>query len=107
MSVLNLKVRGFKLIDMIALGLLIVLVLGVYLAKTVAGKERAEIATVEREIAIEKTRLRLLEAEVAHLEQPARIEALATTYLGMTPIDAKREARPEDLDAVAQEAVAP
>ncbi|MFN3522137.1 MAG: cell division protein [Phenylobacterium sp.] len=107
MSVLNAKVRGFRLIDVIASGLLIALVLGVYLAKTIAGKERAEIAQVERQIEIEKTRIRLLQAEVAHLEQPSRIEALASTYLGMTPIDAKREVTPETLDKTVQPGVAP
>jgi len=105
MSVLSLKVRGFRLIDVIASALLVALILGVYLAKTVAGKERAEIAQVEQQIDLEKTRIRLMEAEVAHLEQPARIEALATTYLGMAPIEAKRETTPEALVVVAQNEV--
>jgi cell division protein FtsL len=104
MSVLNAKIRGFRLIDVIGFGLLIVLILGVYLAKTIAGRERTEIAQVERQIEIEKTRIRLLEAEVAHLEQPARIEALATTYLQMQPIDAERETTPEALTRVAGQA---
>lgn len=106
MSVLNAKIRGFRLIDVIGFGLLIVLILGVYLAKTIAGRERTEIAQVERQIEIEKTRIRLLEAEVAHLEQPARIEALASTYLQMQPIDAERETTPEALTRVAGQAEA-
>jgi len=102
MSVLSLKVRGFRLIDVIALGLLIALVLGVYLAKTVAGKERTEIARVEQQIAVEKSRIRLLEAEVAHLEQPGRMERLAG-YLGMKPIEAARETTPEGLTQIARQ----
>ena len=62
--------------------------------KTVAGKERSEIAQVEYQIGEEKTRIRLMQAEVAHLEQPARIEALATNYLDMQPVQAKQETTP-------------
>ena len=47
MSFLNRKVRGFRLIDVVALGILVAIILSVYLAKTMAGKERAEIASVE------------------------------------------------------------
>jgi len=107
MSVLSLKVRGFRLIDVIAAGLLVALVPGVYLAKTVAGKERTEIAQVEHQISQEKTRIRLMQAEVAHLEQPARIESLASNYLGMVPIEAKHETTPDDLSAIAQREVKP
>lgn len=104
MSLLDRKVRGFKLVDVVALGLLAALVLGVYLAKTIAGRERAEIARIERQIAAERGRIRLLEAEVTHLEQPARIGQLSQAYLGMVPATAENEARPEELDEIAQKA---
>lgn len=107
MSLLDRKVRGFRLIDMVALALLASLVLGVYLAKTMAGGERAEIARVEREIEAERTRIRLLEAEVAHLEQPARIGRLSEDFLGMGPVPASRETTPEALAAVAVEEARP
>lgn len=97
MSVFDRKVRGFRLVDVVAMILLTAVVLGVYLAKTMAGRERAEIARVERQIIGERTRIRLLEAEVAHLEQPSRISRLSETYLGMGPIPAKREATPDQL----------
>lgn len=94
MNWLNRRVRGFRLVDLVALGLLTVLILGVYLAKTVAGGERAKIASVERQIVSERARIRLLQAEVSHLEQPARIERLSETYLGLAPVSFKREADP-------------
>jgi cell division protein FtsL len=76
-------------------------VLSVYLAKTIAGKERTEIATVERQIDAEHERIRLLQAEVSHLERPDRIEQLSVSYLGLAPISAKKETTPEGLaDAV-------
>lgn len=102
MKVLDWKIRGFRLVDVVALGLLLVLMLGVYLAKTFAGRERGEIAHVERQIADERQRVRLLQAEVAHLEAPARIERLSGEYLGMAPPVADREIAP---DAMAQHAV--
>lgn len=101
MSWLTRRVRGFRLVDLIALGLLTVLILGVYLAKTMAGRERADIAGVERQIDMERARVRLLQAEVSHLEQPARIERLSETYLGLAPTSMKREATAEDLARVA------
>jgi hypothetical protein len=102
MSLLNRRVRGFRLIDLVGAGVLAALILGVYLAKTVAGRERAEIARVERQIAAEKARIRLLQAEVAHLEQPGRIERLSTLYLGLEPIGEKREARADQLVELAR-----
>lgn len=101
MSVLNHRIRGFRLVDVIALGLLVLLILSVYLAKTIASRERAEIASVERRIASERAQIRLLEAEVAHLEQPSRIERLSTLYLEMGPVDVARETTADSLAALA------
>ena len=73
-------------------------------AAVFAGGERAKIATVERQIGEEQARIRLLQAEVSHLEQPARIERLSETYLGLGPVGFKREA---DLDALPELAKKP
>lgn len=102
MSLLDRKVRGFRLVDVVALGLLAALVLGVYLAKTMAGRERAEIARAERQIDAERARIRLLEAEVQHLERPDRIERLSSAHLGMGPVVAKQETKPEELVQIAR-----
>ena len=79
-------------------------VLGVDLAKTMAGRERTEIARIERQIAAERGRIRLLEAEVTHLEQPARIGQLSQAYLGMAPATAENEASPDELERIAEKA---
>jgi len=102
MSLLDRRVRGFRLVDLIAAGLLVVLVLGVYLAKTMAGRERSQIARVERQISEEKARIRLLQAEVAHLEDPARLEHLSVAYLGLAPVSIKRDVNPDGLADVAR-----
>jgi cell division protein FtsL len=97
MSLITLRFWGFRLLDVIGLGLLIALILSVYLAKTIAGRERTEIASVERQIVEEQQRIRLLQAEVAHLERPDRLERLSVSYLNLAPIQAARETTPEDL----------
>jgi cell division protein FtsL len=102
MSVFTKRIRGFRLVDLVGAGLLVVIILGVYLAKTMAGRERAEIAAVERSIKAEKARIRLLQAEVAHLEQPGRIERLAVTYLKMETVTANREASVDQIIDIAR-----
>jgi cell division protein FtsL len=104
MSVFQSRYRGFRLIDIVAFGCLLAMVFGVYLAKTMAGRERAEIARIERQMAEERDRIRLLKAEVAHLEQPERVERLSESYLGLAPVDAKREAPLENLPEIARPA---
>lgn len=101
MSLLARRIRGFRLVDLVGLGVLVLLIVGVYLAKTIAGRERAEIAAADRQIEAEKERIRLLQAEVTHLEQPARIERLSETYLGLGPVSIKHEATPDALPAIA------
>lgn len=99
MNVFNRRIRGFRLVDLVGMSLLVSIILGVYLAKTLAGRERAEIASIERQIRQEHARIRLLRAEVAHLEQPGRLSALSTQYLGLEPASLKREVSTEELSA--------
>ena len=103
------RVRGFRVVELGAFALVVVLAFGVYLAKTQAGREWAKIATKERQIAQEKRKIKLLRAEVAHLEQPQRLEALSA-HLGLQAVDGTREARPEtlrDIVAPAEKPVPP
>jgi hypothetical protein len=105
MSLLDRRVRGFRLVDLIAAALLVALVLGVYLAKPMAGRERAHIASVERQIDEEQARIRLLQAEVAHLEEPARLERLSVAYLGLGPVSIKHDVTPDGLADIARTAM--
>lgn len=101
------RIRGFRTIEVAACVCLILLILWVYLAKAQAGDERVQIARMDRDIAAEQRKLRMLKAESAHLEQPARIEQLSEAYLGLEPVPAKREATPETLDEIARPKAAP
>ncbi len=100
------RVRGFRVVEIGGLSLLLILVLGVYLAKAGAGRERADIARVESQISEEQRRMKLLRAEVAYLEQPERIERLSA-MLGLAPIHADRETPPEALPDIARAALLP
>jgi cell division protein FtsL len=101
------RVRGVRLVNLWGAGVLLVLVVGLYLTKTFASDERADIARTEAQIRDEQRRIRLLEAEVAYLEQPQRIEALATRYLGLEPTPGKHEIALRDLSRIALAAASP
>ena len=95
------RIRGFRLVEVVGLGVFMVLALTVYLLKAGASNDRLEIARIDRQILAEQTNLRVLRAEVAHLEQPERLGHLAEGYLGLAPIRAAQEIDPEVLSQVA------
>lgn len=95
------RVRGVRLVNLWLGGVALILVIGLYLVKTFAGGERADIAQTEMQIADEQHKIRLLHAELAYLEQPSRIERLSEQYLGMAPASGKHETTLADLDKVA------
>lgn len=100
------SLRGVRLIEFGALLVLLALATGVYLAKAAAGRERADITQVQVQIDDEQKRMRLLQAEVAHLEEPERLVRLSAE-LGLAPTTAKHEGRPEELGQIARAALIP
>ncbi|WP_446661236.1 cell division protein FtsL, partial [Brevundimonas nasdae] len=67
------KVRGVRWIEIIGVVLVAVMIMSVYVAKAAAARESAKIAELERDIRETNQRVRLLRAEAARLEQPARL----------------------------------
>ncbi|MBC7669139.1 MAG: cell division protein [Gemmatimonadaceae bacterium] len=102
-SMFDRRIRGFRVVELVCLCLLIALVLGVYMAKTFAGRERAQIASVEQQIVDEKVRVRLLKAEVAYLERPGRIEQYAASR-NLGPIKPEHETTEDALIDLARNA---
>ena len=96
------RVRGVRVVNLWGCGVLLVLVVGLYLFKTLAGGERADIARDEAQIADEQQRIRLLNAEVAYLEQPQRIGRLSEGYLKLQPTSVKHEAPVSRLPQIAR-----
>jgi hypothetical protein len=101
------RVRGFRVVDIGALVVCLALALTVYAFKTSAGAERTDISDVETQIQGETRQVRLLRAEIAHLESPDRLERLAGQYAGQAPVAAKQEVTPEALADVAVRKAAP
>ena len=100
-GVFSRRLRGFRIIDLVALSLVGVRALGSYVFTTFAGAQSARIAAVQTQINQENKRLHLLKAEIAHLEDPSRIERLSTQYLGLQPVDPKHDITPDALPQVA------
>ncbi|HEY3812245.1 MAG TPA: cell division protein [Caulobacteraceae bacterium] len=105
-SIFNSRVRGIRVVEIITFVLLVVLVFGVYIAKARASRERAQIADIEQRIGDEQRQVKLLRAEDARLEQPARIETLSEGA-GLKPVDSTQETSPNALPAVAAEKTRP
>ena len=95
--------RGFRIVEAVGLTVMLALALAVYLVKARAGRETGDIATVESQIVDEQRRVRLLDAEVAHLEEPARLQRLSET-LGLEPTSDKRETMLDQLPELARQA---
>jgi hypothetical protein len=97
------KVRGVRWVELIGVALVAVMIMSVYVAKAAAARESARIAELERDIRENGQRVRLLKAEAARLEQPARLEALSR-QMGLGPVDVHKQADADDLPELKVEA---
>ena len=100
------KVRGVRWVEIVGCALVAVMILSVYVAKAGAARESSRIAELEREIADNRQRVRLLNAEAARLEQPARLEALSRE-VGLAPVAVKQVTDAQGLVELAPEVEAP
>ncbi len=106
-EIFNRRFRGFRVIDLVALTVLLVLALASYAFKTFAEGMGADTVGVEQQITQEDRRIRLLNAEIAHLDDPRRIERLSSQYLSMQAADPKQETTAEALPQVALKPITP
>lgn len=93
------KVRGFRWVEIIGVLLVAAMVFSVYVAKAGAARESALIGDLERQIADNRQRVRLLRAESTRLEQPGRLETLSRAA-GLAPVDIERQAEVGALDGL-------
>ena len=84
------KIRGIRWIEIIGVMCVAAMVFSVYVAKAAAARESAAIGQLERQIAENTQRVRLLRAEAARLEQPGRLETLSRGA-GLAPVKAERQ----------------
>ncbi|WBT05741.1 cell division protein [Brevundimonas vesicularis] len=100
------KVRGVRWVEIIGVALVAIMIVSVYAAKAAAARESSRIAQIEQDIRENGQRVRLLRAEVARLEQPARLESLSR-QIGMAPVAVARQAKEGQLTALKPVAAQP
>jgi len=90
------KIRGIRWIEIIGVMCVAAMVFSVYVAKAAAARESAAIGQLERQIAENSQRVRLLRAEAARLEQPGRLETLSRGA-ALAPVKAERQVEEDAL----------
>ncbi|TGY89996.1 hypothetical protein E5163_02365 [Marinicauda algicola] len=95
-----------KAINLLGLTIAVALLLALYIAKTEAGKAQDRLANLQAELAEERGRINTLQVNVAHLEDPEQLRALARAYLGFEPIRPNQEIGLNELPSVTPETAA-
>jgi len=98
---LTARIRGFRVVNLLALTALLVIALGSYALKTLAGTQDAGGVGVEDQIVQEQKRIRMLQAEISTLGGPQRVADLSRQYLNLAPPDAKHDITEDALPALA------
>jgi len=98
---LTARIRGFRIVNLLGLTVLLVIALGSYALKTLAGTQDAGGVGVEDQILQEQKRIRMLQAEISTLGGPQRVADLSRQYLNLGPADAKHDITEDALPALA------
>jgi cell division protein FtsL len=88
------KAKLMRNLHIVAGVLIIALAVGLYKAKTDAARTETHVRQLQSQIDEREADLRALRAEIAHLESPARVEALAEQHLGAS-VGSESAALPE------------
>lgn len=86
-----------RLLNALAFLVAVSLAVALYLAKTEAKGAQERLERLQAELAEERRQISVLTVEIAHLEEPDRLRALARRYLGFEPLDPNREVALSDL----------
>lgn len=105
-GVFDRRYRGFRVVHLAALAVVSALALGSYVFTTLAVTQGNRAAAVQAQIDQEERRVRLLRAEISHLEEPGRIERLSNQYLGLQAVNPAHEISPKSLARIASGAPA-
>jgi hypothetical protein len=100
---LTARIRGFRIVNLLALTVLLVIALGSYALKTLAGAQDAGEVNVEDQILQEQKRIRMLQAEISTLGGPQRVADLSRQYLTLTAPDGRHDFPEDALPAMAAE----
>jgi hypothetical protein len=75
--------------------------LALYWAKAEAQTAREQVVSLQKNVDKERRAVRTLEAELAWMERPDRLDATARGKMGLTPVTAQNTVSLADLDKVA------
>lgn len=73
------------------------LAVALYIAKAEAKSSQERLEDIQAQLVEERRQINVLNVEIAHLEDPERLRALARRYLGFEPLDPSRELVLNDL----------
>ena len=93
------RIRGIRLIELVGIVLALAMIFWVCLSKAREGEDIRRMNDLDSQIAEQQEAVDALKIKVANLERPARLESLATQYLGMKPVDPAHEA---DMDTIGE-----
>ena len=86
----------------IALVVAIALAGALYVAKTEAKNSQERLEGIQSQLVEERRQINVLNVEIAHLEDPERLRALARRYLGFEPLDPSHEVALSDLPLLSE-----
>jgi len=86
-----------RVLNGVALLVAVTLAVALYIAKTEAKSSQERLELIQAQLAEERRQVNVLNVEIAHLEEPERLRALARRYLGLEPLDPSREIEVNDL----------
>ncbi len=69
-----------------------------YFVKTHAQSARRDVRVLTKSIATEAAAIRVLRAELAYLESPARLSELNDVHLNLTPVDPSQERNANEIE---------
>jgi cell division protein FtsL len=95
---MNMKIQRSHIFGFIGL---VGFALALYWAKAEAQMAREQVVQLQKDVDAERRAVRTLEAEVAWMERPDRLEAAARQKMGLVPMSAEKTATLADLDAIA------
>lgn len=91
-----------RMFNAIAFVVAAALAVALYIAKAEAKNSQERLENIQSQLAEERRQINVLNVEIAHLEDPERLRALARRYLGFEPLDPSREVDLSDLPLLAE-----
>lgn len=86
-----------RALNLAMLALTVTICFGLYRVTHAAQERAQDLRAIEGEITEEARAIDVLKAEWTHLAQPAKVQAMATRYLGLQPMKATQIAYVSDI----------